>query len=176
VGSGGRIELKVKIITGYQGQIYSNMAQITSEMAELNPADNIATATTVLANIANLFTTTSLPINYSPGNTITAAITYGNNGNQTTTGTQLTVALDPHFTLLSASISGSTTSGNQLLFPLNEVASATSGHLTLQLQVASDPQLVEDNTPLVLTASISSQTPELNLTDNFSTAQTLPLQ
>jgi hypothetical protein len=176
VGSSGTIELKAKITTGVQGKIYSNRVQISSDTAEMFPGDNIAVATTILGNIANLYTTISLPPTYSPNTLLEAHITYGNNGNQTTTGTQLTVALDPHFTLLSASISGSTTSGNQLLFPLNEVASATSGHLTLQLQVASDPQLVEDYTSLVLTASISSQTPELNLTDNFSTAQTLPLQ
>jgi hypothetical protein len=35
---------------------------------------------------------------------------------------------------------------------------------------------VEDNTPLILTSTISTLTSELNLTDNLATAQTLPLQ
>jgi hypothetical protein len=52
----------------------------------------------------------------------------------------------------------------------------TSGTMQLQLQVANNPLLVEDNTPLVLTASLTSQTTELNLADNLATAQTLPLQ
>ncbi|MDR2415921.1 MAG: DUF11 domain-containing protein [Candidatus Peribacteria bacterium] len=133
-------------------------------------------ATTAFGNIANLYTTASLPALYSPGTTLTAQIAYGNNGNQTTSDTQLILELDSHFTFISASNSGYTVSGDQLIFALGEVVSSTSGHLTLQLQVASDPLLVEDNTPLVLTASISSLTAELDLNDNLSSVQTLPLQ
>jgi hypothetical protein len=175
-GSGGTLTLIGKVTTGSVGMMYVNMVQITSTTAELNPADNIATATTVIANVANLYTTANLPAHYSPGTTITAQIGYGNNGNQTTNDTQLTVELDSHFTLVAASMSGYILSGNQLHFPLGEVASSTSGQITLQLQVVANPLLVEDDTPLTLTSSLTSQTAELDLSDNLATTQTLPLQ
>ncbi|MDR2415920.1 MAG: hypothetical protein LBD75_04915 [Candidatus Peribacteria bacterium] len=37
VGSGGTIELKAKITTGYQGQVFSNAVQISSDTTEILP-------------------------------------------------------------------------------------------------------------------------------------------
>jgi hypothetical protein len=78
--------------------------------------------------------------------------------------------------LLSTSVSGYSISGNLLFFDLGDVDQATSEYFTLQLQIATDPLLVENNTPLILTSSITSITPELDLNDNISIAQTLPIQ
>ncbi|MDR2190997.1 MAG: DUF11 domain-containing protein [Candidatus Peribacteria bacterium] len=85
------------------------------------------------------------------------------------------MTLDEHFTLSSAT-TGYTLSGKQLVWDIGTLPINTSGTMQLQLQVANNPLLVEDNTPLVLTASLTSQTTELNLADNLATAQTLPLQ
>jgi hypothetical protein len=84
VGSGGTIELKVQITTGYQGQISSNKVQISSDTTEIFPEDNIALATTLLGDIANLYTTVSMVPNYTPNALLNAIVVYGNNGNQTT--------------------------------------------------------------------------------------------
>ncbi|GHV26141.1 hypothetical protein FACS1894176_06260 [Bacteroidia bacterium] len=176
VGSGGTITLKASITTGSLGQTYANLAQISSDTIELNETDNTAIATTTLGTVANLYTTAQLTSTYTPNATLNATITYGNDGNRTASGSELSISLDPNLTLLSSSLSGYTQSGTTLLWTLGDLAQQSSGNLTLQLQVANDQTLLDSGTILVLTSAISSLASELNLMDNVAIAQSSPLQ
>jgi hypothetical protein len=131
VGSGGTIELKAKIATGYYGQVLSNMVQISSTTAEQNPNDNIATATTSLGEIANLYTTVTFTPNYTLGADLEAVVHYGNNGNKDTSANKLTFHLDEHLTLKSSSLSGYELSGNILIWNIAQLPQGTSGTIIL---------------------------------------------
>jgi hypothetical protein len=152
------------------------MVQISSTTAEQNPNDNIATATTSLGEIANLYTTLTLTPIYTPGASLEAVLHYGNNGNKDTSTNKLSLHLDEYLTLKSSSLSGYELSGNTLIWNIAQLPQGTSGTITLQLQVAHHDALRDNATPLFINASITSPATESNLLDNIALAKSEPLQ
>ncbi|MDR2416205.1 MAG: DUF11 domain-containing protein [Candidatus Peribacteria bacterium] len=152
------------------------MVQISSTTAEQNPNDNMATATTSLGEIANLYTTLTLTPSYTLGASLEATLHYGNNGNKDIYSGKVSLHLNEHLSPTSVSLSGYELSGNTLIWNIAQLPQGASGTITLQLQVDHTTDLVDNATPLFINASITSPATEINLLDNIALAKSEPLQ
>ncbi len=156
-----------------------NTATVTSDQGDLDPDDNVATASTIVEASANLSVTKGdAPDPVIAGTVLTYTVTIMNSGPSTAPNVVVIDALPAQVSFVSASPSqGACQAGvvpgdptKPLQCNLGPLASG-GGNATLSIEVRVNPD-VPAGTILVNNASVSSDVPDPNNGDNVATAAT----
>lgn len=151
--------------TASSGQNIVNVASVSSETPDDTPANNSATATTVITTSADLALSMSGPPSVSAGNTVTYSITVTNNGPSAAQTISLADATPAGLTFVSNS--GCTGAA----FPCT-IASLTSGAQQVVTATFALPAAYVAPNTIVNSASISAATFDPNSANNNASAST----
>src|SRR5207244_8749379 len=153
-----------------QGTII-NTAEVrsTQPLEDMNPANNTATASTMVQRLADLAITKSGPVMATAGTDITYTVTVTNNGPSISSGGTLTDTLPAGTTFAGASSGCSQTAPNVVTCTFGALAPGTSAAFSIGAHIAPATQGAIVNTAVVMASAPAEDT---NPANNTATAMT----
>jgi uncharacterized repeat protein (TIGR01451 family) len=150
------------------GTTLTDTASVSSATFDPNLANNTSSFTSNVVTSADLAVTKTGPATASEGDVLTYTISVTNNGPADAQAVMLTDSLPANETLISANVGGvtGTLSGSTITFSLGTVAAGATRTGTVVVQATEDGSTTD-------TASVTSPTPDSNLSNNTVSATTV---
>ncbi len=163
------------------GDQFYNDACVTSGTADLSSDNNCDSATTVVGDLANVYVHKTAPAKANINKTITYTIHYGNNGNVAAANWRITDPLDTNLDFVSAT----QTAGTPAVTCSNAAGTVTctptagaslpvgaTGTIEIVARVHNDQSLSDNATVITNIAHITTDTPQVTVSDDDSQATT----